>query len=330
MLELDYKRSLSARPSPPPAFANVGLLQLIIMTARPGRAQSGPWGRLKPPAVDYLESYGLPSKGENRLHDFKTQERYYTKIVDRYMNFCSKAGRGDELSRQLSSLSIPSTDQPVIPLPTIDPNSLSPCSTGDVASNNDLSVLTMAMRKLREGIVASKRVDNFSIQAYMFCIRLTILLKHYESYHPAILYLLRNMHSIRPLSKIQMQEFAGYLVLDLACRKQDFAQAYAARHAFSLHDSKIDATLGALVHDNYHKFWKIKRSVDGHKAKLMEYAEKSMRLQALKCLGRTYFTVDVGFLESTTNTTWFDLKNQQDVGWELEGREVVIRRPKAR
>ena len=30
------------------------------------RRPSGAWGRLKAPPVDVLESYGLPSKGDNR------------------------------------------------------------------------------------------------------------------------------------------------------------------------------------------------------------------------------------------------------------------------
>ena len=39
--------------------------------------------------------------GENadttpRLLDKKAQEKYYTKIVDRYMSFCSDAGKRDE------------------------------------------------------------------------------------------------------------------------------------------------------------------------------------------------------------------------------------------
>lgn len=250
------------------------------------------------------------------------------------MSFCSKAGRGDELSRQLSSLSISSesstSNEPTSIVPAVDSNELLSYPIQDVATNKDLSVLTMAMRKLREGIVASKRVDNFSVQAYIFCIRLTILIKHHESYQPAILHLLRTMHTALPLSSVELQEFAGYLVLDLACRQQDFAHAYAIRHAYALHDSKVDATLEALVHDNYHKFWKVKRSVDGYKAKLMEFADEVVRLQALKCLGRTYFTVDIEFLERATNTTWLDLKNRYGVGWELDSSKVIIRKPKGR
>ena len=156
------------------------------------------------------------------------------------MEFCTDAGRGDELSRRLASLDISAKDAGKMERPQTAPSTITGAGFNN-PGQKDLSVLIMAMRKLREGIVASKRVDDFSIQAYIFCIRLSILLKHMESYHPAILHLLRRMHTIQPLASTELQEFVGYLVLDLACRQNDLTQAYSVRHNYGLHDSKIDA-----------------------------------------------------------------------------------------
>jgi hypothetical protein len=252
-----------------------------------------------------------------RLLNYKTQEQYYTKIVDRYMSFCSNAGRGDELLRRMAHLSLQNRESSVLePLPkpltglassiyaspAEKPTSSLPRTVSTTAKSavinttKDLSVLTMSMRKLREGIVASKRIDEFSTQVYIFCIRLSILIKHMESYHPALLHLLYRIHTVRPLSRLELQEFAGYLVLDLACREQDLAQAHAVRMRYGLNDKKVLTVLDALVHDNYYVFWRVKMNVDGHKAKLMEYAEDAMRIHALKCLARTYFTVSLQFL----------------------------------
>lgn len=250
------------------------------------------------------------------------------------MSFCSKVGRGDELLRRFATLSIAQVDSghaPHVDTRLLGPTSPSNMTAGtvDISSDNkDLSILIMAMRKLREGIVASKRVDSFSIQAYIFCIRLSILLKHMESYHPAILHLLKSMHPVQALTGIELQEFAGYLVLDLTCRQHDYAQAYAVRNHYDLRDSKVLATLDSLVHDDYNKFWKIKKSVDGHKAKLMEFAEESMRSRALKCLGRAYLNIDLGYLEQATGTTWTALVSEHNVGWTLDDKKVVIRKPK--
>jgi hypothetical protein len=138
------------------------------------------------------------------------------------------------------------------------------------------------------------------------------------------------MHIFQPLTKTELQEFAGYLVLDLACRQHDLSQAYFVRNAYRIHDSKVDAMLRALAHDNYLLFWRVKRSADGHKAKLMEFAEDGMKKQALKCLGRSYLSIDLPTVEQCTNTPWPLLTKQYGVGWQLEGSKVIIRKPKTK
>ena len=274
-----------------------------------------PW--LLSPFIDYLaDSMG-------RLLDYKAQERYYTKIVERYMTFCSDAGRGDELLRRLARLEISSPAENAL-------RTTPPADTTLDAAQKDLSTLMMAMRKLREGIVASKRVDEFSIQAYIFCIRLSILVKHMESYHPAILHLLNKMHTVIPLTGTELQEFVGYLVLDLACRQNELAEAYTIRNRYGLHDPKVDAALRALAHDNYFLFWRVKRSVDGHKAKIMEFSEDEMKRQTLKCLGRSYLNIDLPALEQYTNSSWPLLTKDFSVGWQLEGTKVIIRKPRGK
>ncbi|TVY84243.1 hypothetical protein LSUE1_G002930 [Lachnellula suecica] len=305
------------------------------MSARGGRANSAPWSRLKPVNLDPLEALGLPSKGDNRLLDHKAQERYYTKIVERYMAFCSDAGRGDELLRRLAQLEIsqengrsaqaqrPALQNATETAKIVDTNI-------DISGQKDLAILMMAMRKLREGIVASNRVDDFSIQAYIFCIRLSILVKQMESYHPAILHLLKKMHPVHPLAKTELNEFVGYLVLDLACRQNELAEAYSVRLHWGLQDAKVDAVLRSLAHDNYFLFWKVKKSVDGYKAKLMEFSEEGMRRQTLKCLGRGYLAIDLPSLEQYTSADWSSLTKDYAVGWQLESTKVIIRKPKTR
>jgi hypothetical protein len=272
-----------------------------------------------------------------RLLDYKTQERYYTKIIERYMAFCSAAGKSDELLRRLASLNLsstattppPSTTQSATPTRV---NS-SPIQNGTLpspTSSTGIATITMSMRKLREGIVASHRIDAFSTQVYIFCIRLSILTKTPESYHPALLHLLRRMHTTLPLSSTEVQEFAGYMIIDLACRQHDLSQAYEVRNRYKVKDAKIDCVLKALTHDDYWLFWKVKGSVDGYKVKLMEWAEEGVRRQALKCLGRAYFGMDLRGLEMYTGEKWDMLVKEYGVGWIREGEKVVIRKPKTK
>lgn len=317
---------------------------------RGGKAPSAPWSRLKPVELDPLEAIGLPSKGDNRLLDFKTQERYYTRIVERYMTFCSDAGERDELLRRFATLDLDSqsssANKPsanthstshLPPLTRPRPHHAATAPAGPLLAPSGLSSNTKglsdvlaALRKLREGIVASKRADDFAVQAYLFCVRLSVLVKHPESYHPSILHLLRHIHPLHHMTSVETSEVVGYLILDTACRRNDLAEAYAIRHQYKLKDQKVDGVLEALAHDNYVLLKRLRMSVDGHKVKLLEYAEEAMRKHTLKCFGRSYLSVDLDFLEKSADSNWMDLISGDKVGWELEGSKVVIRKVKGR
>ncbi|KUI60331.1 hypothetical protein VP1G_07557 [Cytospora mali] len=306
----------------------------------PPRGSSGPWQRLKPVDLDPLESMGLPSKGETRLLDHKTQERYYTKIVERYLSFCSDAGDRDSLLQKFASLSLvketadsSGTDTSVTSATTPSTASSAtffPAPNLSQNSTKDLAVVLLALRKLREGIVASNRIDDFATQAYLFSVRTAVLVKHSESYHPAILHLLRTIHPKHPLTSFELREVTGYLVLDTACRRGDLAGAFALRNRFKLHDAKVDTILRALVRDDFIAFGRVRKSVDGHKAKFLEFCEDGLRRHTLKCFGRAYLSVDTEFLEKATGATFLELVERDGVGWHSDGTKVIIRSIKGR
>jgi hypothetical protein len=262
------------------------------------------------------------------------QESYYSKIVERYMAFCAESGGGSELERQFASLSIQAgtvaEDEAPSKQPTTTASPATIAPTNPQTTEKTLSTLLLAMRKLREGIVASSRNDDFSTRAYIFSIRAAILMKHMESYHPALLHLLHIIHPSHPLSATEAHEFTGYLLLDLSCRQQDLAQAFAVRNHYKYSDRRIDAVLRALTHDNYHLFWRVRADVDGYQGALMGFAEEEMRMLALKCLGRAYLGVEKDFLVQVVRVEWEVLRKRYGVGWEMkEDGKVVIRKPKA-
>lgn len=280
---------------------------------------------------------GLPSKGEARLLDHKNQERYYTKIVERYLSFCSDAGDRQALLRQFASLSIAKerasssgTDASLPSTTTGSTASSASSSAFPQPNTKDLSVVLMALRKLREGIIASKRVDDFATQAYLFNVRTAVLVKHSESYHPAILHLLRAIHPKNPLTSVELREVTGYLVLDAACRRGDLAEAFALRNRYHLRDPKVDSILRALVRDDFIAFGRIRGSVDGHKAKFLEFSEDAMRRHTLKAFGRAFLSVDADFLERATGSKFRELVEKDGVGWHSDGTRVVIRSIKGR
>ncbi|KAF2084935.1 hypothetical protein K490DRAFT_47745 [Saccharata proteae CBS 121410] len=299
------------------------------------RGPSMQWGRLKPAATDPLDAYGLPSKGETRLNDFRAQESYYNKIVERYMKFCAASGGGETLDKQFAALARePSGSQSLQPT---DPNTTTTANPIPPPRNPtlELSTILLAMRKLREAILSSHRLDRFSQRCYIFIIRASILVKAWESYLPALRYLLHAIHPATALSPPEYNEFAGYHLLDLACRQHDLTAAFHAksRLCYGYRDptGRVERVLRALVMDDWVGFWRVGRAVDGYQKRMLEWREEEMRTHALKCLGRSYLSVEKGFVErSAGGRGWAELV-REGVGWELvDGERVVIRRPKVK
>lgn len=272
-----------------------------------------------------------------RLHDYKNQESYYAKIVERYMKFCAASGGGEELEKAFAALSVKAPSPLSLPphhqqqqqhqQPT-RPDLLRQISATD--RPNDLPNILLAMRKLREGILGSRRHDPFAQRAYIFIIHASILTGSWEAYHPALLYLLHEIHPRVALSAPELQEFAGYLVLDLACRQDELMEAYGARSSFKQTDRRIATVVSCLVQEDWVRFWRTKRAVDGYQRAIMEFAAERVRLHALKCLGREYMSADKAFVERSGDASWADLV-KGGVGWQLqENGVVVIRKPKAK
>ena len=273
---------------------------------------------------------GLPSKGDIKLLNHKAQETYFAKILPRYMDFCAAAGRDtDALKRAFASLSITSkvgNDGSLGKNRSLKSGG----ENTDLERSKELGILLMAMRKLREGIVASKRVDGFAAGAYMFIIRAAILTSTFESYHPALLHLLNVIHARSPLTNSELHEFIGYHILDLACRTREFSEAFKVRNRWWYKDERVEGIVLAAVRDNWITFWRLREQIDGYQRALVGWIEEDLRKHALKCLAKTYFTVEKGYVEKCGGRKWEDLKALNGVGWELEGNKVIVRKVKSK
>nr|POF18489.1 hypothetical protein CFP56_63033 [Quercus suber] len=299
------------------------------------RGASGAWSRFRPATIDPLDVYGLPSKGETGLHDFKAQEAYHKKVVERYMKFCASSGGGEGLEKAFAALSTSAEESRVAEAAAATATVVSkrpalPRHVSTTERPNDMPNILLAMRKLREGILASRRRDHFAQRAYMFIIHASILTRSWESYQPALNYLLRVIHPESPLSTPELQEFVGYQILDLACRQYELLDAFTKKLAYKHRDRRVNAVLMSLVQDDWVRFWRNQRAVDGYQRAIMEFAVERMRLHALKCLGRSYMSADHAFVERSADAPWDELV-KSGVGWDLqENGMVLIRKPKAK
>lgn len=249
------------------------------------------------------------------------------------MKFCASTGGGEGLEKAFAGLSLSSDNASSSGTPNTtssDGRPGLPRFTSSTERPNDMPNILLAMRKLREGVLGSRRRDHFAQRAYMFIIHACILTKHWESYQPSLLYLLYSIHPRTPLSPLEMQEFTGYYILDLACRQYELVDAFAVRLHFQNRDRKVYRVLQALVHDDWVTYWRTRRAVDGYQRTIMEFAVDNVRMHALKCVGKSYMNADKAFIERTSDSRWAELV-EGGVGWQLqENGNVVIRKPKAK
>lgn len=217
-----------------------------------------------------------------------------------------------------------------LPTPSTSDTLPAPLLTFNSPPINDLSTVLSALRKLREAITATARKDAFARRAYIFGIHAAVLCKDWASYLPALTHLLTVLHPSSPLPPPDLKEYVGLLVLDQACRQSDLALAHETRLKYGYKDRRVEMVLKALVNDNWVSFWKMKRAVDGYQRSVLEFAEQSMRVHALKCLGRGYLSASKSFVERSADRKWTELI-KDGVGWELVGDDkVIIKKPKAK
>ena len=289
------------------------------------------------PYACYLLTGMIADVRISRLNDFKAQEMFYNKIVERYMKFCAVSGT--DLERQFSALSLGDLNQEMKPglnehdsQNTVKKQLLltaKPTKPSDEPSP-ELALILMAMRKLRESIVATRRRDVFAQRCYIFIIRVAILVCAWESYLPALTYLLNDIHPVAPLDPHELNELVIFQILDFACRLNDFHTAYLIKTAYRITDRKLQTILHALMRDDWLSFWRVRKKVDGYQRAILGFAENEVRVRALKCVGKTYFTAERTFIEKMGDKSWSELV-AGGLGWELQESGIVtIRKVKGK
>lgn len=190
----------------------------------------------------------------------------------------------------------------------------------------DTSTVLAAMRKLREGLVASSRLDVFSHQVYFFIIYATILIGNFESFHPALLHLIRVIFARSDIAKTQKDEFVGFYILDLACRQGNLRKAFETRHVYACNDQNINKLLMALVRGDWRLYWKTYEVMNVYQKKLLQASHEMMRQHTINCVSASYLSVRRDFLEEAARSPWRDISRLTPKTWELDGEQILVRR----
>lgn len=275
------------------------------------------------------------------------------------MQFCTEHAKNlDEAFASLSSreqaatVTPASRDSAAVVAQLSESRPITPACTNDtrVSGKNgepvnkaaeELSTILTALRKLREGILATSSTAPsplFAQRVHVFNVRLAILALHPESYHAPLRYLLGNLHTRdHPLPQSELREMTSFLILDTAVRLGDLNEAHRlrirARTVLDFINRDVDQTLSAVVYNNWPLFWRVRSRVDGYMRAIMHYHMDSIRRTALKAIGKSYLKCDIVWIvqNATGNEMdWDELVVREDIGWLRDGHNAIIRKPKVK
>ena len=194
-----------------------------------------------------------------------------------------------------------------------------------ITNPKDLAVVTQAMRKLREACIATSRTDSFAFDVYIFIVHATILIGHIESYHPALLHLIRKLFPAAPQSKYDLEQYVGFYILDLACRQNDLGAAFEIRQVYNHRDQTVDNILKALVCNNWSLYWNSRQSMNLYQLQLMKPSNAKMSSHALNCIGAAYLKVDRQYLEQASQKPWSGEIETERPGWQVDDNIITIK-----
>lgn len=274
------------------------------------------------------QQYGFLSRGEDdRLQKSdKHRRELFNQILKSFAAFCTQVEVNNNISefvsRKLKQLSIEETTEEK----SGDEDKNRKKEDGnkpDKAVSMD-SILT-SLRKLREALIHTT-VDDFSKEVFLFSIRISVNVQHYQTYIPSINFLL----GLNKLTKEETKEVASILVLHVLHFNQEynFSIRLFYKYLDPETDQKVLSVIRSYMANDYYTWTKLYNEEVGSAASaMMRYGIKRMVQVIVECLSSSYFSMDVRELEKLlpNGVTYETITKEHKLMWQKEGNNIVIR-----
>lgn len=254
--------------------------------------------------------YGFVSRGEDsRLqHSAKEREKYFNKIVQRFVTYCESIATST-LTQELGNYT---------------------AGTGnDKGEKTDVTMdsILASLRKLREAMI-NITPDKFTIRVFLFSIRIAANIGHYQTYVPAIKFLLSNCKGLTEVKEIQ--EISTLLILHLSHFNNLNLQAlklYFQYHKTVDDDTKLFGILQSWATKDFYTWVKYYNNEnDIARSKIMRFGINAAIDNIVQNIEVSYFHLDKRFFQDLLpqGTKVEDLP-QYGVKWRDDNGVLVIR-----
>lgn len=278
----------------------------------------------------HTSEYGFLSRGEDtRLRDSpEEREKFFESILRTFVTYCD-SNTPSTLNYNLK-LFINSNSNDFLNdhNQKLDTKESDDHSRQQMHSDATIEKVLMSLRKLREALI-SQPPDQFTIKVFLFSIRITSMIGHYQSYIPSISYLLRKEPS-KLLSSEETAEIAILMILHVSHCNNDNTKAlrYYYKYIHKPDDTKTLEILKSWITKDYYNWIRLYNSEsDNSRAHIMGFGLRTILEHMIFCMTRSYFTFKVCDLEKIlpNGITYDHLVEKYQAPWRRNENTIIIR-----
>ncbi|KAH3674958.1 hypothetical protein WICPIJ_009403 [Wickerhamomyces pijperi] len=262
------------------------------------------------------EQYGLLSRGEdNRLQrDPEARVAYFKKIQQDFTKGFYDSDFG-QLTEVFDGLSLKGQGQD-------DDGSSTGSSTENKHNNKIIDDTLMSLRKLRESMLKIT-ADDFTKSVFLFSIRISSRIGHYQTYLPSITYLL-NHQTI--LTDSELKEIAHLYILHVSHFTRDDMLALELCHSYCPGNLRLLEVLQAMRTSDYLHWLRLYHNEkDTAYRQVMKFALERMVKSAIRVITKAYFQLPKAYVEDIFKLKFEVLKDRYDCQWKQDEDKIVIR-----
>lgn len=260
------------------------------------------------------QKYGLVSRGQEsalQTNKNRERERFFAEIKQRFVERCAIHENSTALRQSIQ----------------------------DIEKNGDIF---LDLRKLREALLGLPPSD-FTVQVYMFSIRVGARLGHRPSYFPSIGYLLSAVDNKElSLTPNDLDEVVSIYVLHLAHFRsghpQDLGLCFKLMRKYIPKNMAVRAIVKSVVQNNYVLWFEtysgdLKQNLTCHSV-LLHLGVPMMTRRALEVINRVYYKVPREYLEKEVfcgSLDWSEVIQMPECkDWKFDGGQIIVRERRAK
>lgn len=254
------------------------------------------------------EPYGLVSRGEDTRLQQSEQSRheFFDRIIDTF-----------EREKRPAASDTGSSES----------GSFVGAETQERQTSEATSRVLADLRKLREALLQTEP-DDFAKKVYLFSVRVSSAVGHYQTYMPSIQFLLDRGQAL--LTNDERRELTALLVLHLLhCNNDNFRAMRLFFAEFDAHkDARLHTVLRAWITNDYWTWMACYNAETDHSQyAIMTMGLARMSQRIVECLGLAFFTYNVAsfarLLPRGMLVEQFLERNK--LAWAVDGENLVIR-----